>query len=173
MRFCGSVVDLQLGRVTEEAELAAHAIAWQPSVLVKQDMDACSSCGPVDPRKRSPATAGRCTGLPRPCSKVPLAFASPFRGTATRVEPAGVTDSPVAFVRLLEEYQVSNGRVAWYTSQVCRSAGEGSLELRTHLLLTCGSRPDHGIRRLSVERYSVSSRSLQTGHPASIGESSM
>ena len=33
-------MDLQFGRMMEEAELAAHANVRQPSVLVNQDMDA-------------------------------------------------------------------------------------------------------------------------------------
>ena len=39
-RFYASVVDLQLGRMMEAAELATHANAWQPSVLLNQGMDA-------------------------------------------------------------------------------------------------------------------------------------
>ena len=35
-----SVVDLQLGRVVEAAELAAHASTWIPSEPLNQDMDA-------------------------------------------------------------------------------------------------------------------------------------
>ena len=46
---------VQLGRVLEEAELAVHANALQPSAFVNQDMDAriCSSCSPVDQRCKS------------------------------------------------------------------------------------------------------------------------
>ena len=40
LRSYVSVVDLQLGRKVEEAELAAHANASQPSALVNWDMDA-------------------------------------------------------------------------------------------------------------------------------------
>ena len=40
LRSCVSVVDLQLGIMVEEAELAAHANAWQPSVWVNHNMDA-------------------------------------------------------------------------------------------------------------------------------------
>ena len=35
-----SVVDLQLGRMMEAAELAAHASVWIPSEPLNQDMDA-------------------------------------------------------------------------------------------------------------------------------------
>ena len=40
LRSYVSVVDLQLGQMMEEAELAAHANAWLPSVPLNQDMDA-------------------------------------------------------------------------------------------------------------------------------------
>ena len=35
-----SVIDVQLGRMMDEAELEAHAIAWIPSDLPSEDMDA-------------------------------------------------------------------------------------------------------------------------------------
>ena len=50
---------------------------------------------------------------------------------------------------------------------------EFSPELRTHLLLTCGSRPDYAIMREPVESYSVARRSFQPSQPTSIGEASM
>ena len=40
MRSYVSVVDLQLERMMEAAELKAHASTWIPSELVNQDMDA-------------------------------------------------------------------------------------------------------------------------------------
>ena len=40
LRSYAQVVDLQLGQLMEEAELAAHANAWHPSVLLNHDMDA-------------------------------------------------------------------------------------------------------------------------------------
>ena len=40
MRSYVSVADLQLGRMMEAAELAAHAIVWMPSEPFDQDMDA-------------------------------------------------------------------------------------------------------------------------------------
>ena len=48
LRSYVSVVDLQLGRVMEAAELTAHASTWIPSEPLNQDMDAqlrytCSS----------------------------------------------------------------------------------------------------------------------------------
>ena len=48
LRSYVSVVDLQLGRMMEAAELAAHASTWIPSEPLNQDMDAqlryLSSC---------------------------------------------------------------------------------------------------------------------------------
>ena len=46
-------------------------------------------------------------------------------------------------------------------------------ELRTHLLLTCGSRPDYAIMRQTVESYSVARRSWQPGHSTTMGEAPM
>ena len=40
LRSYVSVVDLQLGRMMEAAELAAHASVWKPSEPLNQDMDA-------------------------------------------------------------------------------------------------------------------------------------
>ena len=40
LRSYVSVVDLQLGRMMEAAELAAHASVWIPSEPLNQDMDA-------------------------------------------------------------------------------------------------------------------------------------
>ena len=104
-----SVVDLQLGRMMEAAELAANASTWIPSEPLNKDMDA-------QLRKRTrtadhPTTAKRSTGIPRSCSKVQSAFASPFPGTAARdhafdfgQEPAGVTDRMIVFERLVGKY---------------------------------------------------------------------
>ena len=46
-------------------------------------------------------------------------------------------------------------------------------ELRTHQLLTCGSRPDYAIMRQTVESYSVARRSWQPGHSTTLGEEPM
>ena len=46
-------------------------------------------------------------------------------------------------------------------------------ELRTHLLLTCGSRPDYATLRQTVESYSVARRSWQPGHSTTMGEAPM
>ena len=40
LRSCVSVVDLQLGRMTETAELTTHAHTWIPSEPLNQDIDA-------------------------------------------------------------------------------------------------------------------------------------
>ena len=82
LRSCVSAVDLQLGRMTEAAELAAHANAWLPSAPLSQDMDAPARH--ADQRTRTADPAKRSAGIPRPCSKVQSAFASTFLGTAAR-----------------------------------------------------------------------------------------
>ena len=46
----------------------------------------------------------------------------------------------------------------------------GPPELRTHLLLTCGSRPDYAIMRQTVGSYSVARLSWQPGHSTTMGE---
>ena len=43
-------------------------------------------------------------------------------------------------------------------------------ELRTHLLLTCGSPPDYAIMRQTVESYSVARLLWQAGHTTTMGE---
>ena len=89
LRSYVSVVDLQLGRMMGEAELAVHANTWIPSEPLNQDMDAQLRCRArhVDKRTRTadhPNTAKRSTGIPRSCSKVQSAFTSTVLGTAAR-----------------------------------------------------------------------------------------
>ena len=81
LRSYVSVVDLQLGRMMEAAELAAST--WTPS----EGRTAQAPARHVDKRTRTadhPTAAKRSTGIPRSCSKVHSAFASPFPGTAAR-----------------------------------------------------------------------------------------
>ena len=88
-------------------------------------------------------------------------------------EPAGVTDRMIVFERLVGEYETSSGE-ALGVQVKCAVLLEGvPPELRTHLLLTCGSRPDCAIMRQTVESYSVARRSWQPGQSTTMGEAPM
>ena len=81
-------------------------------------------------------------------------------------EPAGFTDRMIVLERLVGEYETSSGEASGCTSQMRRA-------LRTHLLLTCGSRPDYAIMRQTVESYSVARRSWQPIHSTPMVEAPM
>ena len=85
-------------------------------------------------------------------------------------EPAGVTDRKIVFERLIGEYETSSGEVLGVQVKMRRASGEFPRELRTHLLFTCGSRPDYAIMRQTVESYSVAGRSWQPSHSTPMGE---
>ena len=85
-------------------------------------------------------------------------------------EPAGVTDRMIVFERLVKEYETSSGEALGVQVKCAVLLERVPLELRTHLLLTCGSRPDYAIMRQTVESYSVARRSWQPGHSTTMGE---
>ena len=74
------------------------------------------------------------------------------------------------FERLVGEYETSSGEVLGAQFKCAVLLERVPPELRTHLLLTCGSRPDYAIMRQTVGSYSVARRSWQ---PTSMGEASM
>ena len=90
LRSYVSVVDLQLGRMMEAAELAAHASVWIPSEPLNQDMDAqlryllvMLTSGPaLQIIRQQPSGVQAFRDLARRYN--PSAFASPFPGTAAR-----------------------------------------------------------------------------------------
>ena len=88
-------------------------------------------------------------------------------------EPAGVTDRMNVFERLVGEYETSKGEALGVQVKCAVLLERVPPELRTHLLLTCGSRPDYAIMRQTVESYSVARRSWQPGHSTTMGEAPM
>ena len=89
-------------------------------------------------------------------------------------EPAGVTDRLIVFERLVGEYETSSGEVLGVQVKCAVLLERVPPELKdTPLLLTCGSRPDYAIMRLTVESYSVARRSWQPSHSTSMGEAPM
>ena len=182
LRSCVSVVDLQLGRMKEAAELAAYASAWIPSEPSNQDVDkplryllVMLTSGPaLQIIQQQPK---RSTGIPGSCSKVQSAFASPPLAQLQEIvhfdfgqEPACVADRMIVFERLVKEYETSSGEALGVQVKCAVLLERVPLELRTHLLLTCGSRPDYAIMRQTVESYSVARRSWQPGHSTTMGE---
>ena len=79
----------------------------------------------------------------------------------------------IVFERLVGEYETSSGEVLGVQVQCAILLERVPPELKTHLLLTCGSRPDYAIMRQTVESYSVARRSWQPSHSTSTGEAPM
>ena len=109
------MVDLQFGRMMQEAELAAHGNAWQRSVLMNQDMDAqlryllvMLTSGPALQIIRQqtsgvqafPDLARRYNPRSQARSRAQLQELMHFDFGQ---EPAGVTDRLIVFERLVGE----------------------------------------------------------------------
>ena len=129
----------------EEAALAAHANAWQPSGVENQDMDAqhqVSSRHVIQwlVAADHPTTAEGCASPPRLCSKVQSAFASTFLGTASRAH---------AF-RFLS-------RASW-CHRSSESCLRGSLANRRLQVASCCERSPVGTQDTSVAHLRFTSR---------------
>ena len=157
LRSCSSVVDLQLGRMMEAAELTAHASTWISSEPLNQDMDAqlryllvMLTSGPalqITRQQTSGVEAFR--DLARrynPRSQTPSLAQLQEIMHFDIWEPAGVTDPMIVFEKLVGEYQTSSGEALCAQVKCAVLLERVPPELRTHLLLTCGSRPDYAIR---------------------------
>ena len=83
-------------------------------------------------------------------------------------EPAGVTDRLIVFERLVGEHETSSGKVLGVHVKCAVLLERVPSELRTHLLLTCGSRPHYATLRQTMESYSVARRS-QSSHSTTNG----
>ena len=88
-------------------------------------------------------------------------------------ESAGVTARMIVFERLVGEYETSSGEALGVQVKCALLLERVPPEVRTDLLLTYGSRPDHAIMRQTVESYSVARRSLQPSHSTPMGEAPM
>ena len=182
MRSYVSVVDLQFGRRMEARELAAHASVWIPSKPLNQDMDAqlryllvMLTSGPaLQIIRQQPSGVQAFRDLARrynPRSQArSLAQLQEIMHSDFGQEPAGVTDRMIVFERLVKEYETSSGQALGVQVKCAVLLERVPPELRTHLLLTCGSRPDYAIMRQTVESYSVARRSWQPGHSTTMGE---
>ena len=183
LRSYVSVVDLQLGRMMEAAELAAHASVWIPSEPLNQDMDAqlryllvMLTSGPaLHIIRQQPSGVQSFRDLARrynPRSHArSLAQLQEIMHFDFGQEPA--TDLMIVFERLVGEYETSSGEALGVQVKCAVLLERVPPELRTHLLLTCGSRPDYAIMRQTVESYSVARRSWQPGHSTTMGEAPM
>ena len=116
-----SVVDLQLGRMMEAAELAAHANTWIPSEPLNEDMDAqlryllvMLTSGPaLQIIRQEPSGVQAFRDLARrynPRSQArSLAQLQEIMHFDFGQEPAGVTDRMIVFERLVGQYETSSG----------------------------------------------------------------
>ena len=84
-------------------------------------------------------------------------------------DTSGVTDRLVVFERLIGEYETSSGVQLGVQVKCAVLLERVPTELRTHLLLTCGSRPDYPLMRQTVKIYSVARRSWQPSQSTSTG----
>ena len=121
LRSYVSVVDLQLGRMMEAAELAAHASTWIPSEPLKQDMHAqlryllvMLTSGPaLQSIRQQPSGVKALLDLalrynPRTQSRS-LARLQEIVHFDFGQEPFGVTDRMIVFEKLVGEYETSSG----------------------------------------------------------------
>ena len=150
-----SVVDLQLGRMMEAAELAAHASVWIPSEPLNQEMDAqlryllvTLTSGPaLQIIQQQPSGVQAFLDLARRYNTRSqarsLAQLQEIMHTDFGQEPAGVTDRMIVFERLVGEYETSSGDALGVQAKCAVLLERVPPELRTHLLLTCGSRRDY------------------------------
>ena len=83
--------------------------------------------------------------------------------------PAGA-DPMIVFERLVGEYETSSGEALGAQVKCAVLLERVPQELRTHLWLTCGSRPDYAIMRQTEDGYSVARRSWQPSHSTPMGE---
>ena len=88
-------------------------------------------------------------------------------------EPAGVTDRMIVFERLVGEYEISSGEALGVQVKCAVLLERVPLELRTHLWLTCRSRPDYAVMRQTVASCSMARRSWQPNHSTPMGEAPM
>ena len=185
LRSYVSVVDLQLGHMMEAAELAAHANTWTPSEPLNQDMDAqlryllvMLTSGPaLQIIRQQPSGVQAFRDLARrynPRSQArSLAQLQEIMHFDFGQEPVGVTDRMIVFERLVGEYETSSGEALGVQVKCAVLLERDPPKLKTHLLLTCGSRPDYGIMRQTVGSYSVARRSWQPSHSTPMGEAPM
>ena len=155
----------------QNVRLTAHANAWQPSALVNQDMYAqlrnllvmLTSGLSLQIIRQQPSGEKAIRDLARGYN--PRSQARSLVQLQERMhfdvvqEPAGVTDRLMMFWRLVGEYETSSGELLGV--QVMRAVLPERVpsELRTHLLVTWGSRPDYAIMRQTVESCSAARRS--------------
>ena len=122
LRSYVSVVGLQLGRVIEAGELAAHANTCLPSEPLNQDMDAqlryllvMVTSGPaLQIIREQPSGVEAFRDLARRCPRSQarsLAQLQEIMHFDFGQEPAGVTDRMIVFERLVGEYETSCGEV--------------------------------------------------------------
>ena len=175
LRSCVSVVDLQLGRMMEAAELAAHANTWIPSEPLNQDMDAqlrnllvmLTSGSALQIIRQQPSGVQAFRDLARRYNPRlqarSLAQLQEIMHFDFGQEPAGVTNQTIV-------YETSSGEALGVQVKCAVLLERVPPELRTHLLLTCGSRQDYAIMRQTVESYPVARRSLQPSHSTPMGE---
>ena len=185
LRSYVSVVDFQLGWMMEAAELAAHSSVWIPSEPLNQDMDAqlkyllvMLTSGPaLQIIRQQPSGVQAFRDLARRCNPRSqahsLAQLPDIMYFDFGQEPAGVTDRMIVFERFVGEYETSSGEALGVQFKCAVLLERVPPELRTHLLLTCGSRPDYAIMRQTVESYTVARRSWQLGHSTTMGEAPM
>ena len=160
----------------EAAELAAHSSIWLPSEPLNQDMDAqlryllvMLTSGPaLQIIRQQPSGVQAFRDLARrynPRSQArSLVQLQEIMHFDFGQEPAGVTDRLIVFERLVGKYETSSGEVLGVQVKCAVLLERVPPELRTHLLLTCGSRPAYAIMTQTVvaaKPFNVKERSAK------------
>ena len=154
----------------QNVRLTAHAIAWQPSALLNQDMYAqlrnllvmltSGLCLQIIRQQPSGEKAIRDLARrynPRSQARSLVQLQELMHFDVVQ-EPAGVTDRLMVFERLVE-YETSGGELLGVQVKRAVLLERVLSELSTPLLLTWGSRPDWAIMRQTVESCSAARRS--------------
>ena len=76
----------------------------------------------------------------------------------------------IVFERLAGEYETSSGEALVVQVKCAVLLERVPAELRTQMLLTCGSRPDYAILRQTVESHSVARRSWQPSQSTTMAD---
>ena len=176
-----AATDPQFAATMEEAEAQAHNEGWAPTRAPGGERDAelryllvALTLGPALQIVR--ATAGGLQAYralarrfnPRSQARSLTMLQSIMRFEFSE-DPAGVLDKLVLFERLIMEYEAMTGERLGDNIRCAVLLERLEPDLRTHLLLTCGTRADYRQMKAAVESFAVAKRGWK-GTAAEPGE---
>ena len=176
-----AATDPQFAATMEEAEAQAHNESWAPTRAPGGERDAelryllvALTSGPALQIVR--ATSGGLQAYralarrfnPRTQARS-LTMLQSIMGFELSEDPAGVLDKLVLFERLITEYEAMTGERLGDNIRCAVLLERLEPDLRTHLLLTCGTKADYRLMRAAVESFAVARRGWK-GTAAEPGE---